>query len=155
MWMLVTSQSRIQSKVHLRKHATITIECEIWHRFPVLLKMLNHTLRWDCSIVTWGDRGWLTQIMVDTPQISLEIEVLKILRMTLYFVCHTNGTFYDIALLSHQQSDRHLWITLLGRKSKFWCRKFPPLCQCCRLHVENKYDWIWIWINKSVLLNWI
>ena len=49
-----------------------------------------------------GDRGWLTRVMVDTPQISLEIEVLEIFNLALDFVCHTKGTFRDTTRLSHQ-----------------------------------------------------
>ena len=49
-----------------------------------------------------GDRGWLTRVMVDTPQISLEIEVLEIFNLALDFVCHTKYTFCDIPCLSQQ-----------------------------------------------------
>ena len=33
-----------------------------------------------------GDRGWLTQVIVDTPQISLDIGVLEIFNLALDFV---------------------------------------------------------------------
>ena len=39
-------------------------------------------------VICRGDRGWLTQVMVDTPQISLEIEALEIFNLVLDFVYH-------------------------------------------------------------------
>ena len=49
-----------------------------------------------------GDRGWLTQVMVDTTQISLEIRVLKRVKLDKDGVWYTMDTFSDIKCLPHQ-----------------------------------------------------
>ena len=98
-----------------------------------------------------GDQGWLTQVMVDIPQISLEIGVLKNLKVL--FVIQRVLPWH------HMSVTPIIWQASLnisfGPKKYILMFKYLPLFQCCRLHVENQYDENYQFESIDVLLDLI